>query len=70
MPDKKDQSTAMQLAQRIIDRECTCTRCREATRREQLESVKRAIAPFEKGRGHALHPMQSAQQREVSIHIN
>jgi len=49
MPDKKDQSTAMQLAQRIIDRECTCTRCREATRREQLESVKRAIAPFENG---------------------
>ena len=53
MTDQPTQSTPAEIAQRIIDRGCACTRCREAARREQLEAVKRAIAPFEKGRGHA-----------------
>lgn len=47
------QPTTREIAQRIIDRECTCTRCREAARREQLEAVKRAIAGFKKGNYHA-----------------
>lgn len=48
-----NQPTTREIAQRTIDRECTCTRCREAARREQLEAVKRAIAGFDKGSHHA-----------------
>ena len=48
-----NQQTTREIAQRIIDRECTCTRCREAARMEQLEAVKRAIAGFDKRNHHA-----------------
>jgi hypothetical protein len=35
-------------AKQLADQNCRCTRCEEAKRREQLESVKRAIEQFKK----------------------
>ncbi len=40
--------TSTYTPQQIADRDCRCTRCEDARRKERLDAVKRAIASFGK----------------------
>ncbi len=40
-------TTGTYTPKQLVDFICRCARCEEAKKREQLETVKRAITPFE-----------------------